>query len=179
MDPAIDQFAKKLAPDVTFEKIPAMHAPNSMWMVHARLFYALDYLGKEKELHKDLFVAVQEDGGTDEDGHALAGLVTLESMVAFATAHGISQEEFEKAYNSPEVQMRMDQALRFIDNLKIPSVPAMAVNGRWAFTLQGNKGQGFFFQTAERLLSDDRAALAASGGSDDSDSEPSGDSSSQ
>ncbi|MDR2459362.1 MAG: thiol:disulfide interchange protein DsbA/DsbL [Deltaproteobacteria bacterium] len=160
MDPSIDQFAKNLDPDVTFVKIPAMHAPNISWMTHARLFYALDYLGVEKELHQEVFVEVQDRGGMDDEGHRLAGLSNLDSMSSFAEKHGIKREDFLAAYNSPEVEARMQSALAFIDNLDIPSVPAMAVDGRWAFTLQGAKGIGYFFQTAIKLLNDDREALA-------------------
>jgi thiol:disulfide interchange protein DsbA len=159
MDPIIDQYAKNLPPDVTFVKIHAMYAPNALWMTQAKLFYTLQYLGKEEELHKNLFIEVQENGGVDEEGHKLAGLSDLDSMIKFAERNGISENDFRSAWNSTEVDNRMKLGLAFIENLNIDSVPAMAVNGKWSWTVMGGKTQGHFFETAQTVLAKERALL--------------------
>ncbi|MDR2349613.1 MAG: thiol:disulfide interchange protein DsbA/DsbL [Deltaproteobacteria bacterium] len=163
LDPSVDQYAKLLPPDVVFAKIHAMYAPNLLWTNQARLFHTLQYLGKEEELHKEIFKEVQENGGTDGEGRALAGLADLDSMLLFAEKHGISKEDFTKAWESPEVEKRFQLALTFIDNLDIDSVPAMAVNGKWAFTVMRGKGRGHFFRTADELLARERELLSGSG----------------
>jgi thiol:disulfide interchange protein DsbA len=163
IDPIVDQYKRGLKSDVVFKKIHTMYAPNPLWMIHAQLFHTLDYMGKEAELHKDIFVEVQENGGTDGEGHQLAGLTDLISAADFAARKGIPREDFIAAWNSPEVKARMDHALTFIDNLNLDSVPAFVVNGKWSFPIIRGKGLGHFFQTAEKLMADERELLAKSG----------------
>jgi thiol:disulfide interchange protein DsbA len=163
IDQNVDEFARILSPDVNFVKIHTMYAPNPAWMVHAHLYHTMDYLGKEKELRKEIFAEVQERGGYSPDGHPLAGLTDLESSANFAAKHGIPKEEFIAAWNSPEVKARMDHALTFINNLNLDSVPAMAVNGKWTFNIVRGKGLGHFFQTAARLLAMEKEASPQAG----------------
>jgi thiol:disulfide interchange protein DsbA len=161
IDPAVTQFFSTLPEDVRAFRIPAMYEPNATWMIHARLFYTLDQLEREQGLHGALFAEVQDNGGTDPGtGHPLAGLTDLESMIRFAESRGIAREEFEAAWNSPETMERYRKALAYIDNLNLDSVPAMGVNGRYGFPI-GRGGPGRFFATAQKLLDDERARLAA------------------
>ncbi|MDR1165224.1 MAG: thiol:disulfide interchange protein DsbA/DsbL [Deltaproteobacteria bacterium] len=157
LDPLVSQFFKTLAPDVKFTSVPALFAPNATWMAHGKLFFALEYLGKEKALHAKVFAAVQDN--LDSTGHG-GGLTTFPEQLAFAKENGIAEADFAAAYNSPEVERRIQAVLAFVDNLDIDSVPAMGVGGRYSFSIS-RAGAGRFFQTAEALLEAERARLAS------------------
>ncbi|MDR1313703.1 MAG: thiol:disulfide interchange protein DsbA/DsbL [Deltaproteobacteria bacterium] len=159
IDPAVDQFVRGLPADVRAVRIPAMYEPNPLWMNHARLYYALDTLGKEAELHGRIFAAVQDEGGADADGHAAAGLAAFDQMARFAEQNGISSSEFTAAWNSPDTEAKFQRGLAFINNLDLDSVPAMGVNGRYAFPISRG-GAARFFDTAQKLLADERARVA-------------------
>jgi thiol:disulfide interchange protein DsbA len=159
LDPAMDQYVSFLPGDVRVSRIPAMYEGNALWMDHARLFYALDTLGREAALHSKIFEAVQDTGPPDASGHAAAGLANFEQMARFAAQNGISREEFERAWNSPETSARFQRGLAFINNIDVDSVPAVAVNGRYAYTVSRG-GIPRFLDTAQKLLADERERLA-------------------
>jgi thiol:disulfide interchange protein DsbA len=164
LDPAVDQYLRSLPGDVRAFKIHAMYEPNTLWMTHARLFWTLETLGKEEELHQAIFAEVQDKGGTDpESGHAMAGLTDPESMARFAESKGIPREEFAAAWNSPETEQKFRKALDYISNLDLDAVPGMGVNGRYAFSISKG-GAGRFFETAQRLIEDERGSLPDGGG---------------
>jgi thiol:disulfide interchange protein DsbA len=163
IDPAVEQYSLSLPHDVRFVRIPAMFERNATWMNHARFFYVMDQLGREKDLHGAIFAEVQDRGGSDpSSGHALAGLADFDSMARFAERNGIARSDFEAAWNSPETEARFRHALDYINHLDLDAVPAMGVNGRYGFAIaQG--GVGRFFETAQKLMADERARLAAKG----------------
>ncbi|MDR1039127.1 MAG: thiol:disulfide interchange protein DsbA/DsbL [Deltaproteobacteria bacterium] len=163
IDSTMDQYSLSLPRDVRSYRIPAMYEPNELWMNHARLFYALDVLGKESELHSRIFEAVQDTGPPDASGHIAAGLANFDEMASFAERNGISRADFEKAWNSPETASRFQAGLEFINNMDLDSVPAIGVNGRFAVPISRG-GVPRFLDTANKLLADERARIAPSEG---------------
>ncbi|MDR1038085.1 MAG: thiol:disulfide interchange protein DsbA/DsbL [Deltaproteobacteria bacterium] len=162
IDAAMDQYVRTLSMDVRAVRIPAMYEPNELWMNHARFYYALNSIGKEAGLHSKIFEAVQS-GPADSSGHALAGLANFDDMARFAEENGISRADFEAAWNSPETATRYQKGLDFINNLDLDSVPAMGINGRFAFPISRG-GIARFLETAQKLLADERDRLAREAG---------------
>jgi thiol:disulfide interchange protein DsbA len=156
MDPVISQYELSKPEGVRITRIPALYEPNEYWMTHGRLFYALDALGKERELHQAVFEAIQGREDSQDHSHAEGGLIDIASIVAFAESHGIAKADFMKAWDSPEVKAKMDDSLAFITAMRIDSTPSMAVNGRYSFSLT-RKGTNFFLATAEFLAAKERA----------------------
>ena len=129
-------------------------------MAHGRLFFTLEALGKENELHQAVFEEIQGPTAAQDHTHSEGGLFDLASILRFAEAHGISRADFQNAWNSPEVSENIERALAFTNNLNIKSVPALAVNGRYSFAIS-RKGEGFFLATAEYLIKKEQAEAAA------------------
>jgi thiol:disulfide interchange protein DsbA len=154
LDPVMTQYESTLGSGVKFRRIPALYAPNPYWMIHGRLYFTLEFMGKEKELHQAVFEAVQ---GTGQSDHSQGGLESLGAILNFVEGQGINRKDFMTAWDSPEVAAEMDRALAFIDNLNVNSVPSMAVNGRYSFSLS-RRGPSFFLATAEYLVNREKAA---------------------
>jgi thiol:disulfide interchange protein DsbA len=160
IDPTISQYQMSLPEGVVFRRIPSLYVKNEFWMAYGRLFFALEALGKEKELHQAIFAAIQGDLESDGHTHGSGSLFELPSILAFVEGHGISKDDFMAAWESKEVKDNMDRTLAFLERMNINSVPAMAVNGRYSVIFP-SRGPGFFLATAEYLVNKEKAEAAA------------------
>jgi thiol:disulfide interchange protein DsbA len=155
LDPMIKQYEMSIPAGVVFRRIPALYAPNQFWMAHGQLFYTLEALGKETELHQAVFETVQRPTDPNHPKHESGGLTDLGSILEFAESKGISRQDFLKAWESKEVKDNIDRALSFTNNLNINAVPSMAIDGRYTFSIT-KKGPSFLLATAEYLINKEK-----------------------
>ncbi len=103
---------------------------------HARLFYTLQALGHEQDLHSKAFDAVQKNPdmllGNDEASSAA-------KQAKWAATQGISEAEFMNAYNSFGVTASLQRAEQLTKRYAVTGVPALVVNGKY-FTDVGMAG---------------------------------------
>jgi thiol:disulfide interchange protein DsbA len=156
-DAATSMFLSSLPDDVRVVRLHAMFDEPPFWRQHGRLFYVLDELGAEKNLHQTIFETVQSRTPSSS-GHYTQGLLTPESQETFAAAHGVSRAAFKAAYDSPAVLGRIERVISFMDNAGLRGVPALVINGRYQFSIFAPPG---FYQQAERLINLERERLAA------------------
>ena len=97
LDPALETWKQNKA---RVHRVRA-HAGDlgSVPRQHARLYYTLQALGRD-DLHPKVFDAIHRDGNmlaadTDEEARAM--------HLAFLKQHGVSEKQFNAAYDSPEV----------------------------------------------------------------------------
>jgi protein dithiol oxidoreductase (disulfide-forming) len=129
LDPAVESWRKKGKPQfVEFTRVPAMW--NDTLRMHARLYYATEALGKLEELHTAIFREIHANNNP---------LNTLDKMQAFFKQHGVSPEEFQKAFSSFGVESKLQRADFLNRRYQIDSVPVVVVNGRYV-TDQGMAG---------------------------------------
>jgi thiol:disulfide interchange protein DsbA len=157
MDPVFKQYAAIHSDGVKIRTLPALYDKNEFWMMHGRLYFALEQLGKEEELHQAIFEEIQGESPSGAHSHENERLSSLPSIISFVESKGISKEDFQKAWDSPEVQANIDRGLAFIQNVGIEGVPAMAIDGRYSFSIS-RKGPGFFLATADFLIAKEKAA---------------------
>ena len=120
-EPALDAWAKRLADDVAFRRVPVWFREEP-FTTQQRLFYALETLDLVPTLHRKVFAAI----------HAgRARLRTPEDLAAFALANGVDPMKFMAAYSSFSVQAKAQQARQTAAAYKIDAVPAMGVHGRY------------------------------------------------
>jgi thiol:disulfide interchange protein DsbA len=107
--------------------------------MHAHLFYTLEALGKEEQLHAEVFneMNVRRNymyaQGNEKE--------TLSAMTGFAKAHGISESDFTNAWNSFTVQANLQKADDAVHRYKVEGVPLVVVNGKYV-TDVNMAGQG-------------------------------------
>jgi thiol:disulfide interchange protein DsbA len=121
LDPAIESWRKQGKPGyVDFVRIPAMW--NEATRMHARLFYTAEALGKLDELHSDIFREIHVKGNA---------LNTVEKITAFFREHGVSPDDFQKAFSSFAVESKLQRADFLNRRYRIESVPTVVVNGKY------------------------------------------------
>jgi thiol:disulfide interchange protein DsbA len=129
LDPAVESWRKKGKPQfVEFTRVPAMW--NDTLRMHARLYYATEALGKLEELHTAIFREIHANNNP---------LNTLDKMQAFFKQHGVSPEEFQKAFSSFGVESKLQRADFLNRRYQVDSVPIVVVNGKYV-TDQGMAG---------------------------------------
>lgn len=127
LDPFLESWQKSSKPGfVEFVRVPVMWgAPHK---AHARLFYTLQALGREQDLHTKVFDAIQKGGnsllGNDDAGTAAA-------QAKWAVAQGISEVDFMRAYNSFGVNSSLQRAEQLTRRYRVEGVPLMVVNGKY------------------------------------------------
>ncbi|MFT3906528.1 MAG: thiol:disulfide interchange protein DsbA/DsbL [Steroidobacteraceae bacterium] len=127
LDPFLQAWARNGKPSyVDFVRVPITW--GEIHQTHARLFYTLQALGKEEELHSAVFQTIHDKTnmlvGNSEDE-------SLQLQLQFAKAHGISEADFMKAYKSPSVDLDMDRAEEVARRYKVEGVPLIIINGKY------------------------------------------------
>jgi len=121
LDPALETWRTKTKPAyVEFVRIPAMW--NDATRMHARVFYTAEVLGKLDELHNDIFREIHVKGDP---------LNTVEKITAFFVSHGVSADDFQKAFSSFAVENKLQRADFLNRRYRIDSVPTVIVNGKY------------------------------------------------
>ncbi len=119
-EPYVERWLKSKPKAVKFVRMPATLNPN--WITHARAFYALQAIGEIDRAHKALFQAIHEQGRT---------LFDAGSIARFLAQLGIDPQSFRQAYNSPEVQAKVEQAGEQQVHYAISGVPSVIVDGQY------------------------------------------------
>ena len=121
LEPAMESWREKTKPGyVQFVRVPAMWNENTR--MHARVFYTAEVLGKLDQLHSDIFREIHVKGNP---------LNTLEKVTAFFREHGVSPDEFQKAFSSFAVENKLQRADFLNRRYRIESVPTVIVNGKY------------------------------------------------
>lgn len=114
-------WAAKLPADVKADRA-AVAIGHATWAPAAQAFYALSAMRKVPAIDDAFFGAIhrQRLGLTDEAG-----------IAAWVAKQGIERAEFEKMYRSFSVGLQTRRADELSRKVRLPSVPAMLVDGRY------------------------------------------------
>lgn len=114
-------WAATLPADVKAERA-AVSIGHAGWVPAARAFYALSAMRKVPAIDDAFFGAIhrQRLGLTDDAG-----------IAAWIAKQGIDRAEFEKMSGSFGVQLQMRRAEELSRKVRLPSVPALLVDGRY------------------------------------------------
>jgi thiol:disulfide interchange protein DsbA len=141
LDPAIEAWRNKGKPAyVEFVRVPGMW--NDTLRMHARLYYTAEALGKLEALHSAIFREIQVEGDP---------LNTVEKMTAFFKKHGVSSDEFQKAFASFAVESKLQRADFLNRRYQINSVPTVVVNGKYITDVGMAGGEPQLFQVIDEL----------------------------
>ncbi|MEQ8954338.1 MAG: thiol:disulfide interchange protein DsbA/DsbL [Gammaproteobacteria bacterium] len=119
-EPLIADWEQNKAADVDFVRFPAMW--NALMKIHAQIYFAAEALDAVHLVHEPVFNAINLEGNRLQNERQIGEL--------FAR-HGISREDFEKAFNSFSVRTKVNQAEARMRDYGIRSTPNMIVNGKY------------------------------------------------
>jgi thiol:disulfide interchange protein DsbA len=121
LEPALESWHTKGKPAaVELVRIPAMW--NDATRMHARVFFTAEVLGKLDELHTPIFREINMKGNP---------LNTVDRISALFREHGVSSDEFQKAFSSFAVENKLQRADLLNRRYRIESVPSVVVNGKY------------------------------------------------
>jgi thiol:disulfide interchange protein DsbA len=129
LEPTVQTWLKSKPAYITFTRVPVEW--NEGHRSLARLYYALEAMGKSNDLHGEIFKEIQVNGdpliGPDPNNVASAERTQL----AFIKKLGLSDADFEKAYHDMNVETALQRADQLAQRYRISSVPVFVVNGKY------------------------------------------------
>jgi len=135
LDPTLESWKTSKPGYVEFVRIPVIWGPTHRQ--HAKLFYTLQALGRG-DLHPKVFEAIHRDGkplAAQDDQEARA------MHWEFLKQNGVSEKDFNAAYDSPAVAANVAAAERLTLRFAVASVPLMIVNGKYSTSVSQAGGQ--------------------------------------
>jgi thiol:disulfide interchange protein DsbA len=129
LEPTVQTWLKSKPGYISFARVPVEWNENHRSL--ARLFYALDAMGKLNDVHSEIFKEIQVNGdpliGPDPNNAAAAERVQL----SFIKKLGLSDADFEKAYHDMNVETALQRADQLVQRYRVSSVPTFVVNGKY------------------------------------------------
>ncbi|RMH19219.1 MAG: thiol:disulfide interchange protein DsbA/DsbL [Gammaproteobacteria bacterium] len=144
-EPYLAEWLPKLKDDVVFEHMPAIF--STRWELLARAFYAAEILGIQEKIHRPLFIAIHEEKRR---------ITRKEHVVAFFEKFGVSEEAFNKAYNSFAVDSKVRFARKMSRNYQISGTPALIIDGKYRIEPGKNVGFEDMLKIADYLIDKER-----------------------
>jgi len=148
LDPLIEAWRKTKPAYISFQRVPVVWAPGHRAL--ARLFYALDSIGKLDELHTAIFkeIHVNNDPLVDLNNDDAQ---SERIQTAFVVKHGVSEAAFKAAYHSFSVESALQRAEELGLRYKVSGVPTFVVNGKY-ITDVGMAGAGGGGEAEQKLV---------------------------
>ncbi len=141
LEPALENWSKKLPADVQFRRIPAIFN-NPQMIQDASIFYTFEALGVLDKLHRPLFDAIHRDRLRTDNRQALT---------EWLQKNGVDPKKFDEAQKSFGVQSKTKRAAQLTQAYKIDGTPAMNVNGRYTVSASDS-----LFNTVNALIDTSR-----------------------
>jgi thiol:disulfide interchange protein DsbA len=152
-EPLITNWEAKMPEDVDFQRFPALW--NGLMKIHAQVYYAAEALDAVDLLHEHIFNAINVEGNRLQNERQIGAL--------FAK-YGISEDDFESAFNSFSVRTKVNQAEKRMQDYEIRSTPNMIVNGKYLVTTGENvRTQAEMLEVVDFLVEKERSMRRSSG----------------
>jgi len=119
----LSEWEKKAPKDVELIYVPTIFRDNMEQM--ARTFYALEALGKLRQLHDPLYRAWNVDN---------VPLYDEAAIVDFVAKHGVNRAKFSATYNSFSMQSRVVRAKQMTRSYMISGTPTLIVDGQYVIS---------------------------------------------
>lgn len=119
-EPLLDAWAKRLAADVAFRRVPVGFTARHQ--IAQKAYYALEELGLLDTLHARIFAAIHVQGRR---------LLTEKAYADFVAANGGDAKKFSDAMRGFSVSTKANRARQLVDAYKIDGVPAIGIQGRY------------------------------------------------
>jgi len=152
-EPLITNWEENKPDDVDFVRFPALW--NNLMKIHAQVYYAAEVLDAVDVLHEPIFNAINVERNMLQNEGQISEL--------FAE-HGVTQEDFDRTFNSFSVRTKVNQAEARMQDYGIRSTPNMIVNGKYLITTGENvRTQQEMLDVVDFLVEKERQAMRSSG----------------
>lgn len=121
LHPHLKTWLKSIPEDVDFRYVPATLRSN--WVAAAKIFYAIEALGKTDLLHDKVYDAIHRDKIDLSNESTLFGWIEKQE--------GMDRKKFEGAYHSFTVQNQVAKSTQMVRQYQLNGVPALIINGKY------------------------------------------------
>lgn len=119
-EPHIKKWLETKADDVEFRRMPGIF--NKSWIPHAKAYFTAEKLGVLDLIHGALFEALHKDRKR---------IYTESELKDFFESRGVAGDEFNRVFNSTEIETKFKQAFVMGQRYKLTGVPAVIINGKY------------------------------------------------
>lgn len=126
-EPTMSEWSKRNDAKVSMAYVPIAFAPAQAGL--QKLYYALEALGKERELRRKVFNAIHEE-------RSLAPSADDNAMADWAAKNGIDRKKFIDTLNSFTVQAKVNRADQIAKAYGVTGVPMLAIGGKYLLNVQ-------------------------------------------
>ncbi|WP_207060548.1 thiol:disulfide interchange protein DsbA/DsbL [Motiliproteus sp. SC1-56] len=133
---------------VDFKHIPVVFRPNQQEA--AKAYYLAKTLGVEEQLHPAMF---------DQYHRIRRPINTREQLAELFAAFGVSQADFDKAYDSFALNAQMSRGKKKAQEYRISGVPSMVVNGKYLVTAEKAGSQREMLEVVDYLVEKEKGGL--------------------
>ena len=121
--PSLEHWADQQNDDVVFTPVPVVF--SKAWEPYAKAYYISKIVGVYDKSHDAIYNAVHIDKRR---------LATREALQKFFASFNVSEDDFNKAYDSFALKNLLRQGKRLAGKARITGVPSMLVNGKYLVT---------------------------------------------
>lgn len=146
-----EAWTAKLPADVKANRA-AVAIGHEQWVPAAHAFYALTALKKVPEIDDAFFGAIHRDRRM---------LYTEAAVTDWAVGQGIDRATFQNAYRSFSVQLQVKRADDASRQARLPSVPALLIDGRYLIAIADDGDFNDQLALADALIKRARSERAA------------------
>jgi protein dithiol oxidoreductase (disulfide-forming) len=150
LEPYIASWTKNKPEYIEFVRVPVMWGPGHR--AHAKLFYTLQAL-KRSDLDQKVFDTIHNNRdmllANDDAG-------TRRRHLDFARANGISEADFNKAYDSFTVASNLQRAEQLTARYEVAGVPYIVIAGKYGTDVGMAGGQSGLLQLINDLAASEK-----------------------
>ena len=143
--PMFEAWKKQLEDDVATDHSPAIW--NKPMILHAHLYYTTKAFRLQDKMHKEIFDAMHLDKKR---------LVSKGEIYTLFEKHGISEEDFNKTFDSFGIKSQVQQASARARGYGITGTPEVIVNGKYRVSGRMTGSQGEMLKVASYLIEKER-----------------------
>ena len=121
-EPTMSDWSKRNDGKVSVAFVPV--AFQSSMVNLQKLYYALDVLGKEKELRRKVFKSIHDD-------HSLSPTADVGALADWAEKNGIDKKKFIDTFNSFSVQAKVNRSNQIAKAYGVDGVPMLGIGGKY------------------------------------------------
>lgn len=107
----------------------AVSIGHATWEPSAKTFYTLSSLGKLQELDADIFNAIHQKG---------VPFASEDAIATWLSKKGVNPKDFRAKYHSFDVDRSFRQAQQLAAAHRLPSVPAISIDGKYLVAIASN-----------------------------------------
>jgi len=123
LEPVMTDWGEGVRGDLVLHRMPAIW--NNIMALHARIYYSAIAVNAEDAIHAAAFKAIHQDNNP---------LRTEFQIRELFLANSVTAEAFDKAWNSGEVNLQVENARQRTAEYNVEKLPSVIVNGRFEVT---------------------------------------------